>query len=152
MLCLFLCLSLVLCIPCCHVLVCWKSLIHLRTLLSLQEIPAFPDTTLIISLPVRVFDLFCCLLTALHLPVPVHFLILPPSSIQPSNLFCPELPEREMCSLSGLYPFSSPSSHHSRSSCHFTLLLQTLPHPPFIYLLETLLCQSIPSRPLTVDI
>lgn len=128
----FFLISTFLCIPHCHILICWKS--FSGPISHSRKNSTFPNTTS--------FDLFFCLLAALHLPFPCHkrsffdsTSIMHPA-VQSVLLWTPR--KRNVSSLHGLYPFSSPSSHHSCSLCHFTLLNQTPPHSLFIYLPATL--------------
>lgn len=133
------------CIPCCHT--CLPEKLDPSQDFSFTLPGNFSLPTLIfnfiIVIPVFLWSpyLYHCLLTALHLP-PFHvwssFRILLQSAFQQYNLSWSELPVGEIRSLYGLSPFSSPSSHHSCSSCHSSLLQQTLPHPPAIYLHMTL--------------
>lgn len=88
--------------------------------------------------PLICFSACSRLYICLFLVIKDHFLIRLPSRIQQSNLFCSELPEKEMCRLSMA---STPLLlHHpiTPAACHFTLLNQTLPHSLFIYLPATL--------------
>lgn len=73
---------------------------------------SLPLISLSVLLPTHSFSFLCLIIILYSAPV-----------IYPSNLSCSELPGREICSLSGLSPSSSPSS---RRFCHFSLGLVSL--------------------------